>query len=593
MRRHLQECPKLKVVQKGQLKLNAMPGKSDGASGILNWKFDMTRMREVIPHMNMVHELPFSFVEYDLFNVLMKEANPSYTKISRAMVKQDCISAYGIARKRIQKLLNLVNSYSITTDMWTLIQNIHYMVVTCHFVDSDFKLHKCILNFVEVVTLTVDNAKTNDVVAKKLMENVSIQKKFSIDGKMFHVRCCAHILNLLVQDGLTKIKDIIHNVRESVKRVSASPGRLHTFSELSKQLQMPKKHLILDVSTLWNATYAMLSTAFEFKKVFVNYAERESTCKTLPSEEDWQKVEDVCHFLGLFNEATKVISGSEYPTSNLFLQELYEIKEAMDDLFLDEGDWMKDMVAEMNLKFNKYWGECNLLIPIGAVLDPRFKMKLIKFSFKAIYDAEKAEEEIKLVEETLNELFKEYVEACKEPNAGSSTSSNIGSGQTGSSSIPSSSIFTTSRFGRGIKTGSAKYEQHIRSVDCVESVKSELLTYLEEGVLIPEPGEHFDALEWWKNNKLKYKILSKMAAEILAIPLTTVASESAFSAGGRVIDPHRASLGTKMVDMLICGADWYRHYYGLQKKKKKNLLNGVYVNFSLSIGRMKLNVMDN
>ena len=60
-----------------------------------------------------------------------------------------------------------------------------------------------------------------------------------------------------------------------------------------------------------------------------------------------------------------------------------------------------------------------------------------------------------------------------------------------------------------------------------------------------------------------------MAAEILAIPLTTVASESAFSAGGRVIDPHRSSLVTKIVDMLICGADWYRHYYGLQKKKAK------------------------
>ncbi|MFS8032643.1 putative transcription factor/ chromatin remodeling BED-type(Zn) family [Helianthus anomalus] len=62
MRRHLQECPKLKVVQKGQLKLNVMPGKLDGASGILNWKFDMTTMREVIAHMIMVHELPFSLL---------------------------------------------------------------------------------------------------------------------------------------------------------------------------------------------------------------------------------------------------------------------------------------------------------------------------------------------------------------------------------------------------------------------------------------------------------------------------------------------------------------------------------------------------
>ena len=123
------------------------------------------------------------------------------------------------------------------------------------------------------------------------------------------MRCCAHILNLLVQDGLSEIKDVIHNVRESVKHVNASPGRLHIFSELSKQMSLSKKHLILDVSTRWNATYAMLSTALEFKEVFVNYADRESTYKTLPTSEDWDKVEVICSFFGLFSEVTKIISG--------------------------------------------------------------------------------------------------------------------------------------------------------------------------------------------------------------------------------------------------------------------------------------------
>ncbi|XP_038996673.1 zinc finger BED domain-containing protein RICESLEEPER 2-like [Hibiscus syriacus] len=315
-------------------------------------------MREVISHMIMVHELPFNFVEYGLFNVVMKEANPGFNKISRASVKQDCISSYEIGKKRVQILLDSVKRVSITTDMWTSNQNIHYMVVTCHFVDSDFKLHKRILSFVDVPP--------------------------PYSG-VFH-------------DGLGEIDDIIHNVRESVKHVNASPGRLHIFSELTKQLSMPKKHLILDVSTRWNATYAMLSTALEFKEVFVNYVDRESTYTTLLSEEDWKKVEEVCSFLALFNEATK--------------------------------------------------------------------------SF-------------------------------------------------------------------------------------------------QEGVLIGESGVYFDALGWWKENNLKFNILSKMAADILAIPVTTVASESAFSAGGRVIDPHRSSLGTKMVDMLVCGADWYRQYYELEKNKNK------------------------
>ncbi|GJW02978.1 zinc finger BED domain-containing protein RICESLEEPER 2-like protein [Tanacetum coccineum] len=120
------------------------------SSVVQNWKFDNARMRELVSHMIMVHELPFTFVEYDLFNLLIKEANLAFNKISRASTRQDCISSYEIGRKKIQKLLNSVNRVSITIDMWTSNQNIHYMVVTCHFVDSDFKLNKCILSFVDV-----------------------------------------------------------------------------------------------------------------------------------------------------------------------------------------------------------------------------------------------------------------------------------------------------------------------------------------------------------------------------------------------------------------------------------------------------------
>ncbi|GKB75589.1 zinc finger BED domain-containing protein RICESLEEPER 2-like protein [Tanacetum coccineum] len=150
LHRHIKICSNLKVFEKGQLNLNAFPRKSGSSSVVQNWKFDNARMRELVSHMIMVHELPFTFVEYDLFNLLIKEANPTFNKISRASTRQDCISSYEIGRRRIQKLLNSVNRVSITIDMWTSNQNIHYMVVTCHFVDSDFKLNKCILSFVDV-----------------------------------------------------------------------------------------------------------------------------------------------------------------------------------------------------------------------------------------------------------------------------------------------------------------------------------------------------------------------------------------------------------------------------------------------------------
>ena len=64
-------------------------------------------------------------------------------------------------------------------------------------------------------------------------------------------------------------------------------------------------------------------------------------------------------------------------------------------------------------------------------------------------------------------------------------------------------------------------------------MKSELDAYLEKkNTYIPNNGNSsFSALEWWRNNNFKYKILSKKARDILAVPISIVASESTFSAG--------------------------------------------------------------
>ena len=49
-----------------------------------------------------------------------------------------------------------------------------------------------------------------------------------------------------------------------------------------------------------------------------------------------------------------------------------------------------------------------------------------------------------------------------------------------------------------------------------------------------------DILGWWRCNATKYKILSKVAQHVLAIPVSTVVSEAAFSTGGRILDPFEA-----------------------------------------------------
>ncbi|CAA2956152.1 zinc finger BED domain-containing RICESLEEPER 2-like [Olea europaea subsp. europaea] len=71
---------------------------------------------------------------------------------------------------------------------------------------------------------------------------------------------------------------------------------------------------------------------------------------------------------------------------------------------------------------------------------------------------------------------------------------------------------------------------------------------------------------WWKINAPKYKIVSQIAKDVLAIQISTVASESAFSTGGRILDSFRSSLGARMVEACICGKNW------LQAKKEHIVL---------------------
>ncbi|CAL8992385.1 unnamed protein product [Prunus brigantina] len=101
----------------------------------------------------------------------------------------------------------------------------------------------------------------------------------------------------------------------------------------------------------------------------------------------------------------------------------------------------------------------------------------------------------------------------------------------------------------------------LRQVMDVVEIRNEVDKYLLEP---PENlrNPNFDLLAWWQENSPRFLVISQIAKDVFGIPISTVASESAFksafSLGGRIVDPFCASLTPRMVEALVCTSDWLK-----------------------------------
>jgi hypothetical protein len=65
-------------------------------------------------------------------------------------------------------------------------------------------------------------------------------------------------------------------------------------------------------------------------------------------------VENVNQVLSVFNDVTNVVFGIEYPTANLYLPEVWRIKEVFMNKCEDRNKYMRSMATKMIEKFDKY-----------------------------------------------------------------------------------------------------------------------------------------------------------------------------------------------------------------------------------------------
>ncbi|KAF7812598.1 zinc finger BED domain-containing protein RICESLEEPER 2-like [Senna tora] len=191
------------------------------------------------------------------------------------------------------------------------------------------------------------------------------------DGDYLHVRCCGHILNLVVNDGLKDLHNSISAIRNDVRYVRSSPTRLQRFKDLVQKEKIDCKALVcLDIVTRWNSTYLMLEHALKFQKVF-------------------DRMEDEDDGYNVFYTITLRFSGSLYVTSNSCFHDIAHVHTMLQASAVHQDPLIREMAKNMKLKYDKYWGKpenMNPLLVIGVVLDPRYKFGYVNNTFNDIYD---------------------------------------------------------------------------------------------------------------------------------------------------------------------------------------------------------------
>lgn len=289
---------------------------------------------------------------------------------------------------------------------------------------------------------------------------------------------------------------------------------------------------------------------------------------------DWKAIDKLSQFLMIFYNSTLVVSASTSLNAHKCYGEIVTIATNLIGLSSSPDPDLKSKASEMFKKFDKYWGglkHLNMMLVVATVFDPSNKLELAKMCFEELYGSDSVEykEMYDSLIGVLRSLFKEY-----SARHGGGGDLNDQFSQTNNSSQSREQCIERMEMVDdrvGYKRMDVRYKQKLNEIGIREK-KDELEPYLKESVENPDLmiGVEFDVLSWWRKNKEKFPVLSEIARDVLAMQVSSVASESAFSTSGRLLEPQRSCLTHFMVEVLMCTEQWLKQDLKMESRQLTN-----------------------
>lgn len=499
-------------------------------------------------------------------------------------------------QNNLKNILNKnISKFAFTIDAWSAKTRKSFYGITIHYVDENWVLQSCILDFVpsdgkhagldiakiflnvlefynitnKVAGITVDNVSANSTFIQEL-GNMLLDKSILFDPENQHFRCLAHVINLSVQDILSlmeiendnfcaeqptnedgeQIEDTFIVIQETdncivkvVKKVRQLHNKIRNTESLTNKLEnccnildIKYKKPISDSKTRWNSSFEMLKTAYHLKSALDMLCKNNKDINQyLLKAEEWNFIKLITDFLEDFKKVSEKISGEKYVTLPLAVVAFNCLLDK-----IEKKSFVLDDKVDRNQNDEKL---------IQAFQKGRDK--LIKhynkcnwiYCVSLILDPRiKAEgldlttwgrEMKKQTLEKFKSLYKEYYdEYSNEKEIKEPSAKKRKTDNNNENTIDFEILFLKS--------------------DVTSDWEKEINNYLQS----PRPGPKTDILVWWKNYSSAYPIISRMAKDILCIPATSVPIERVFSEASQVVTKNRCSLENQSMRELICINRW-------------------------------------
>lgn len=638
-------------------KFNKKGKDGDDDSG-MSCKVSESVFREAANEVMVLGEFPLAWVEGLAWKHFCDKIK-LYSPHSRRTASRDIVEIYVKKKAAMKKILaDNKQRLSLTTDIWVApYTRASYMVVTAHFIDSWWQLKKLIIGFrnvydhkgatickvlidcleeweiKRVFSITVDNATSNSSAMRRFKEKFveNGDDALVLNGRFLHMRCATHILNLIVKEGLLEVDNNISAIPNGICSVRSSTPRMSSFEKRVESGRVQRGSLPLDVETRWNYTYLMLEQALKFKVAFEKMEAEEKPYNNYfneiiqgkkrigpPSRADWEAVNRLVQFLIIFYRATLVLSASTSACAHKLYHAIVTVQRNISAMSNTPGPYaiLRSKAASMLGKLEKYWDpfgedvEMNKLVIVAGVFDPSKKMKVTIKLFEKLYGVGSARVTQLTTEigDIVRSLFDEYNNNEKkrrdaEPG-GSSTQSQSQGNSSQIQEQAGEEVSQNTVLGNGLAYESMNdiYNELVQDSGLQEKT-DELGSYLKENVENRNsmPGSEYDVLSYWRLNSAKYPVLFLVARDVLAMQVSSVASESVFSTSGRVLDPSRSCLTHYMIEVLMCTEQWLKCEIkikgkGVERKEQllkeieeeDELMRGIFNLFALSLKLMLL-----